>query len=192
LPGDFENTAEAVLRIAGSFTKETADEVRNAAFFRTTRGWKDRASGNQGAERVRFKGDGFDIPDTPVRPKPLQKPHPPIWMAAIGDESFEIAGRRGFNLLCSLIYGFKSDRVAELIRAYRDALRDYGHDPFKGEIGALCMVYCAETTEQARQDFGDPVLWYYRTIANYVAPRQPNRRSRDTRTIPIYAMRRGQ
>ena len=121
-------------------------------------------------ERVRFKGDCFDIPDTPVRPKPLQKPHPPIWMAAIGDESFEIAGRRGFNLLCSLIYGFKSDRVAELIRAYRDALRDYGHDPFKGEIGALCMVYCAETTEQARQDFGDPVLWYYRTIANYVAP----------------------
>jgi alkanesulfonate monooxygenase SsuD/methylene tetrahydromethanopterin reductase-like flavin-dependent oxidoreductase (luciferase family) len=32
------------------------------------------------------------------------------------------------------------------------------------------MVYCAESTEQARQEFGGPVLWYYRNIANYVAP----------------------
>ncbi len=32
------------------------------------------------------------------------------------------------------------------------------------------MIYCAETTEQARRDFADPVIWYYRTISKYVAP----------------------
>ena len=31
------------------------------------------------------------------------------------------------------------------------------------------MVYCADSTHQARQDFGGPVLWYFRTIANYIA-----------------------
>lgn len=121
-------------------------------------------------DSVNFKGAHFDIADRPVRPKPLQKPHPPIWMAAIGEESFRMAGKQGFNLLCSMIYGFKSEAAAELIRLYRGALKAYGHDPAKGQVGALAMVYCAETTAQARQDFGGPVLWYYRTIANYVAP----------------------
>jgi alkanesulfonate monooxygenase SsuD/methylene tetrahydromethanopterin reductase-like flavin-dependent oxidoreductase (luciferase family) len=105
-----------------------------------------------------------------VRPKPLQKPHPPIWIAAISDASFELAGSRGFNLLCSLVYGFKSERLHQLLEDYRNALRDKGHNPDEREIGALCMVYCCESTEQARQDFGGPVLWYYRNVANLVAP----------------------
>jgi natural product biosynthesis luciferase-like monooxygenase protein len=120
--------------------------------------------------RVNFKGAHFNIADRPVRPKPLQTPHPPIWMAAISDESFETAGKNGFNLLCSMIYGFKSESAAKLIKLYRGALKASGHDPAAGQVGALCMVYCAETTAQARQDFGGSVLWYFRTIANYVAP----------------------
>ena len=121
-------------------------------------------------EPMSFKGGHFDIPRQSVRPKPLQKPHPPIWIAAISDPSFELAGRWGFNLLCSLVYGFKSERLRQLLADYRDALRDKGHNPDDREIGALCMVYCAESTEQARQDFGGPVLWYYRNLANLVAP----------------------
>ena len=91
-------------------------------------------------------------------------------MAAISDPSFEMAGSWGFNLLCSLLYGFKSDRLHQLLGNYRDALRDKGHDPKEREIGAVCMVYCSDSTEQARQDFGGPVLWYYRNIAPRVAP----------------------
>ena len=119
---------------------------------------------------VNFKGAYFDIVERPVRPKPLQKPHPPIWMAAISDESFWLAGKNGFNLLCSMVYGFKSEAAAELIRGYHGALKAYGHFTAAREVAALTMVYCCETTQQARQDFGGPVLWYYRTIANYAAP----------------------
>jgi len=121
-------------------------------------------------ERMSFQGQHFDIPQHSVRPKPLQKPHPPIWIAGISDSSFVMAGQRGFNLLCSLVYGFKSDRLARLVAGYREALRSQGHHPAEREIGALCMVYCAESSEQARQEFGGPVMWYYRNIANYVAP----------------------
>jgi natural product biosynthesis luciferase-like monooxygenase protein len=121
-------------------------------------------------ERMSFKGSYFDIPQHSARPKPLQKPHPPIWVAAITDPTFALAGKWGFNLLCSLVHGFKSDHLAQLVADYRRSLRDNGHNPDDKEIGALCMVYCAESTEQARQEFGGPVLWYYRNIANYVAP----------------------
>lgn len=34
------------------------------------------------------------------------------------------------------------------------------------------MVYVAETMEQARDEFREAVIWYYRTIAKYVAPKQ--------------------
>jgi natural product biosynthesis luciferase-like monooxygenase protein len=120
--------------------------------------------------RVSFKGAHFDIPEHSVRPMPLQKPHPPIWVAAISDDTFALAGRMGFNLLCSLVYGFKSDTTVQLLSTYRDSLRTHGHNPAEREVGALCMVYCADSTHQARQDFGGPVLWYFRTIANYIAP----------------------
>jgi alkanesulfonate monooxygenase SsuD/methylene tetrahydromethanopterin reductase-like flavin-dependent oxidoreductase (luciferase family) len=121
-------------------------------------------------EPMSYKGGHFDIPEQSVRPKPLQKPHPPIWIAAISDLSFELAGHRGFNLLCSMVYGYKSERLRQLLADYRDALREEGHDSDEREIGALCMVYCAESTEQARQDFGAPVLWYYRNFADRISP----------------------
>jgi len=84
---------------------------------------------------VNFKGTHFDILPQSVHPKPLQRPHPPVWIATISEPSFEFAGSRGFNLLCSLVYGFKSDRLRELLGNYREALQSNGHRPNEREIG---------------------------------------------------------
>jgi alkanesulfonate monooxygenase SsuD/methylene tetrahydromethanopterin reductase-like flavin-dependent oxidoreductase (luciferase family) len=81
-----------------------------------------------------------------------------------------MVGKWGFNLLCAPVFGFQGRTATDLLDAYRDALRKGGHDPATREIAALCMVYCADTTEQAQREFADPVLWYYRTISKYVAP----------------------
>lgn len=121
-------------------------------------------------ERVNFKGVHFNIEDQPVRPKPLQKPHPPVWVAGITDATFSLVGKWGFNLLCAPVFGFQGKTAEKLLSDYRTALRAGGYDPATKEIAALTMVYCGETTEQARRDFADRVIWYYRTIAKYVAP----------------------
>lgn len=123
-------------------------------------------------ERVNFKGVHFNLEDQPVRPKPLQKPHPPVWVAALSEATFSLVGKWGFNLLCAPVFGFQGKTATDLLEAYRNALRAGGHDPATKEIAALVMVYCAETTEQARREFADPVMWYYRTISKYVAPPQ--------------------
>jgi natural product biosynthesis luciferase-like monooxygenase protein len=119
-------------------------------------------------ETVAFKGKHFDIAEHAVRPQPIQQPHPPIWLAAVTGPSFEMAGTRGYNLLCSLVPGFHGVLTAEYLHTYRRALMTSGHDPTKKQIGALCMAYCAETTAQARQDFAEPVLWCFRQIENYI------------------------
>ncbi len=121
-------------------------------------------------DRVNFKGAHFNIKDLEVRPKPLQKPHPPVWVAGLSEATFPMVGKWGCNLLCAPVFGFQGKSATDLLDAYRKGLRSAGHDPATKEIAALCMVYCADTTEQARREFADPVMWYYRTIAKYVAP----------------------
>jgi natural product biosynthesis luciferase-like monooxygenase protein len=120
-------------------------------------------------DSVTFQGAHYRFDDVPVRPKPLQHPHPPIWMAALSPETFELAGRYGFHLLFGTAFGLPPDKARVLQAAYRTGLVAGGHDPALRRA-ALMMVYVADRVEQARADFYAPVVWYYRTIARYVAP----------------------
>lgn len=122
------------------------------------------------ADRVTFHGKHWRFDDVPVRPKPLQQPHPPIWMAALSPETFELAGRYGHHLLYGTAFGLPPEKARELQVSYRRGLVAGGHDPRASRRAALMMVYVADTMEQAIADFQEPVMWYYRTIAKYVAP----------------------
>jgi luciferase family oxidoreductase group 1 len=121
-------------------------------------------------DRVTFHGKHYRFDHVTVRPKPLQQPHPPIWMAALSPETFELAGRYGYHLLYGTAFGLPPEKARELQAAYRRGLVASGHDPARSRRAALIMVYVADTLEQAIADFMAPVMWYYRTIAKYVAP----------------------
>ena len=120
--------------------------------------------------RVDFEGEHYRFADVPVRPRPLQKPHPGIWMAALSPETFELAGRYGLNLLYGSVFGLSPDVAAARRADYYRGLRAGGHSPEGKSAGCLTMVYVADTMERAREEFRDAVLWYYRTISKYVAP----------------------
>jgi len=121
-------------------------------------------------DRFSYDGTFYQVHDLSVRPKPLQKPRPPIWMASLSPETFQLCGRYGYNLLCAPVFGFDVNRGAAQIAEYRDALRQQGRDPAAHEVGALTMTYVAETSQEALSDFSGPVMWYYRTFAKYIAP----------------------
>ena len=44
------------------------------------------------------QGKYYNFPNATIAPKPHQKPHPPIYYAAGSPESFEVAGREGYNI----------------------------------------------------------------------------------------------
>jgi natural product biosynthesis luciferase-like monooxygenase protein len=121
-------------------------------------------------DTVTFHGRHYRFDGVSVRPKPLQRPHPPIWMAALSPETFELTGRYGFHLLFGTVFGLPPDKARELQAAYRRGLVAGGHDPVGARRAALVMVYVADSLEQARAEFRDPVMWYFRTISKYVAP----------------------
>src|SRR5262249_9313484 len=46
-----------------------------------------------------WQGRHFRVPPRRVHPKPLQKPHPPLWVASTSPQSHGLAGRKGLGLL---------------------------------------------------------------------------------------------
>lgn len=121
-------------------------------------------------ETFSYDGEFYKFDQLSVRPKPLQKPHPPIWMASLSPQTFEMCGRYGFNLMCAPVFGFNVNQGAAFIEEYREALRSHGRDPAEFEIAGLVITYVAETTQQALDDFAEGVMWYYKTFAKYIAP----------------------
>jgi alkanesulfonate monooxygenase SsuD/methylene tetrahydromethanopterin reductase-like flavin-dependent oxidoreductase (luciferase family) len=64
----------------------------------------------------------FDVPPRSVIPKPLQQPHPPLWMAGTQPESFSIAARKGLGVL-SMATGVPQ-RLTKHINNYRALIKD--------------------------------------------------------------------
>jgi alkanesulfonate monooxygenase SsuD/methylene tetrahydromethanopterin reductase-like flavin-dependent oxidoreductase (luciferase family) len=50
-------------------------------------------------ERLHFAGKHFRFDGVEVLPKPLQQPHPPVWMAATSEGAIAWAAGRGFSIL---------------------------------------------------------------------------------------------
>lgn len=121
-------------------------------------------------ERVTFKGKYYRVEDLNVRPKPLQQPHPPIYMACLSPGTFALAGRYGFNVLMSGAFGLSPEGAKQGIADYRAARKAAGLDPMAGQIALLLKLYVADSMDAAQRDFAGPVTWYYRTVAKYLAP----------------------
>ena len=98
-------------------------------------------------------GKHFDIPLRNVVPKPVQKPHPPLWMACSQLPTIERAGRCGFGAL-----GFQfvsADAAHAWVHAYYNAitkrlkkLADYEINP---NMALVSFFMCAKTDEEARR-----------------------------------------
>ena len=117
------------------------------------------------------KGRYFDIPERTVVPMPVQKPHPPLWLASSHDYSHEIAGRMGMGLL-TLVVATPPDEVARRIQIYDDATKD--QEPVSplavnNQKAVFYMGHCAKTDEQAKANAERSFLSYVATAGRNAA-----------------------
>lgn len=116
-------------------------------------------------EPVSRSGEFFEIPDVAVYPRPVQEPHPPVWVASTSLEGYLAAAKHGYNLLgMTMLKGI--DDVAEDIAKYREKLADSGFDPDTRRIALMIPWYVGP----ARDEAADAVLWYIRRQVNLVTP----------------------
>jgi len=102
-------------------------------------------------ERFSFDGKYYHLKDVTLAPKPVQKPYPPLWVAAMAEKSVARAARLGYHLAGS--------GGADLQRMYDAVLRQQGRNPAEYHIAQLRAVYVAESREQAWDD-AEPHLYY--------------------------------
>ena len=121
------------------------------------RAWRD--------EPVSFHGRFWDINGVDVVPKPVQKPHPPLCLAANSDESFARAIAERWRVFASPITAFLDDldrRFAEYHRARTEA---EGAEPPLADVGLLLPVYVSEDGGRARDEAEESIMSYLRVVA---------------------------
>ena len=118
-----------------------------------------------------FKTRFWDIPERNVLPKPLQKPHPPIWVACQQPETFRIAGRKGIGALCFTVGppGNLAERIGEYRAEVATAPEQVGK--FKNDqVGAFTIAACDENDQAARELVGPQAVWYFNTLKKLYDP----------------------
>ena len=51
------------------------------------------------SDMFEWEGQFWNVPSRKVLPKPYQKPHPPIWVAALQPATYEIAAQKGIGVM---------------------------------------------------------------------------------------------
>jgi alkanesulfonate monooxygenase SsuD/methylene tetrahydromethanopterin reductase-like flavin-dependent oxidoreductase (luciferase family) len=122
------------------------------------------------SERFSYESDDYSITDVPITPKPLQRPHPPLWQAATSPASFEEAGRRGVGVLGTTMWESveRAGRMIDLYRAAADACTDPVGAFVNNQVAFFTFVHCADTDEEAmRNGAAAAAAWYTVTALTF-------------------------
>jgi natural product biosynthesis luciferase-like monooxygenase protein len=114
---------------------------------------------------VNFTGTLYEYQGIRILPKPVQRPHPPFWVAASrSDDTYRWAGERGVNLL-TLPYMYEPEVLRNSIEHYREELVKAGHDPSTREILGKFHIYVTGSEREAVDEAG-PYLHNYWAVAD--------------------------
>jgi alkanesulfonate monooxygenase SsuD/methylene tetrahydromethanopterin reductase-like flavin-dependent oxidoreductase (luciferase family) len=111
-------------------------------------------------ERFSFDGRFYRVPECQVTPKPVQKPHPPIWYGVSGPRSLRLAARRRAVLVASPRHGIEELRAHYAI--YDEEAASVGFDV--GERPVIREVFVAETQEEAETLAAPAVDYLFREL----------------------------
>ena len=112
---------------------------------------------------IEHHGEHFDVPERPVVPKPLQSPHPPLWMSATSPTTHELAGKFGLGLL-SFTLALAMEEVERRICLYRNEIKraqPIGRG-VNEQVAVFTMTHCAPTEDEARARSEAGIMTYQR------------------------------
>ena len=116
-------------------------------------------------ETCSFDGKYFQVPPTAVVPKPLQKPYPPLRIAANSAETAVFAGEQGYSVFVASPINTGA-KLAEQVALYRRALRTAGHPKKSEDVAIAFPVYVADSVAQVRHEVEASFLNYFRAISH--------------------------
>jgi alkanesulfonate monooxygenase SsuD/methylene tetrahydromethanopterin reductase-like flavin-dependent oxidoreductase (luciferase family) len=119
------------------------------------------------SERLTYNGRFFSFDNVEVLPKPLQQPHPPMWVAASSPEATKWAASCGYSILIGP-HGTHVE-IGQQWERYCDWLTDNGYTIGGREIPIARMLAIGRTDSEAAEIARDGAKWLLKT---YVDPVQ--------------------
>jgi alkanesulfonate monooxygenase SsuD/methylene tetrahydromethanopterin reductase-like flavin-dependent oxidoreductase (luciferase family) len=123
-----------------------------------TRAWTE--------EVFSYQGKFWSYHDVALWPRPVQQPHPPIWMPIVGSqESIEFAARHNIPITPGLgrARGLRDD----IIRYYATCLSKAGHRITPDHLSLGITAYVADSKAQALREYGPHILYFNRTLFSH-------------------------
>lgn len=119
------------------------------------------------SERLTYHGRHFSFEDVEVLPKPLQQPHPPMWVAAGSPDAVGWAASCGYSILTGPHSTFTE--AGELWSVYRRELERHGHSMEGRELPHARLMAIAPTDAEAAAVARSGAQWLLKT---YIDPKQ--------------------
>ncbi|MGH2632127.1 MAG: LLM class flavin-dependent oxidoreductase [Tepidiformaceae bacterium] len=117
-------------------------------------------------EKVSFDGKFWQFQDVEVLPKPLQQPHPPVWLAGTSPESIQRAAQAGHDLLMDPHSSHAE--IAKKQALYRQTLREHGFVTTGRQTPIARLMAIAPTAAEAREVAANGAKW---TVTSYAKGR---------------------
>jgi alkanesulfonate monooxygenase SsuD/methylene tetrahydromethanopterin reductase-like flavin-dependent oxidoreductase (luciferase family) len=138
----------------------TREEVREALDI-IVKAWTD--------ETLEYNGKLIQVPPRVVVPKPIQKPHPPLWMACVAPDSYQMAGDRGMGVLS---FSLNWEQVQKSMGSYQTAFANrtdqVGKIPNENFAG---MIICNVAENREDEAIGiDGARWFLHHVAKLFEP----------------------
>ena len=123
-----------------------------------TRAWTE--------EVFSYEGKFWSYHDVAMWPRPVQQPHPPIWVPIVGSkESIEFAARHNLPITPGL--GRHRGLRDDIIRYYAKSLASAGHRITPDHLSLGVTAYVADSKAQALREYGPHILYFNRTLFSH-------------------------
>jgi alkanesulfonate monooxygenase SsuD/methylene tetrahydromethanopterin reductase-like flavin-dependent oxidoreductase (luciferase family) len=134
-----------------------------------------------------YDGHYFHFEKVCVVPKPFQRPHPPIRVAATSPDTFPALGAQGYPIFAAVRFGTFSE-LGPNITSYRAAYARAGHTG-RGEVFLRVPVYLAPSGADARAEPEASIMAFYRGFAEQLLASAAEAGARDVEQRAERALR---
>lgn len=114
-----------------------------------------------------YKGRWYDIRHATLHPKPVQRPHPPLFVAALSPETFALVAEKGYNLLVTPTLMALPELKAFILDAKR-RLVALGRSPESIEFPMNWQMHVAATEAEAKARTKDAFGWYFDRVMGLI------------------------
>ena len=116
-----------------------------------------------------FNGKFNQLRYVNIWPRPLQQPHPPVWIPGSGSlETWDWVLDRDY-VYCYLSY-FGYLRGLRVVNGFWDRVAQRGIDDNPYRLGFLQLVCVSETDQSAEEEYADHVKYFYRKMLRIHPP----------------------